>query len=121
MDAVDNDLFDHDFSQYPAYPGAKGASETGHQAAAAMASSTNRLQRLVLAAVTAAGPLGLTVVEAAERTCIDRFSIQPRFSELRAQRSIADSGLRRFNPSGRRAVVWVIPEHLPPLPEGGAA
>lgn len=33
-------------------------------------------------------------------------SIRPRFSELRALGQITDTGDRRLNDSGRRAIVW---------------
>jgi hypothetical protein len=47
----------------------------------------------------------------AELLALDRWSVQPRTSELKARRLIVDSGLRRFNASRKRAIVWVVPEH----------
>lgn len=38
---------------------------------------------------------------------VDRLSIRPRCSELRALGDIADSGRRRRNKSGKAAIVWV--------------
>jgi hypothetical protein len=97
--------------QYPDAPGFKGTAETGREAAEAIAPKCGRLQRLTLQAIIAAGPAGRTADEAAERCGMDRWSIQPRVSELKAKGLIKDSGLRRPNVTGRNAVVWVTPEH----------
>ncbi|GGC24496.1 hypothetical protein GCM10011371_10170 [Novosphingobium marinum] len=67
-----------------------------------------RLQRLSLAVVRLAGPQGLTAHETAYWLRIDRATIQPRLSELRSKGRITDSGMRRRNASGRRAIVWVV-------------
>jgi len=127
------DLFDREFRAsrdggysapghvYPHSAGYKGAAETGREAAEAMAPKLGRLQRLVADAVKARGAYGLTPEEMAELHGIDRVSVQPRFSELRAKGLIADSGKRRANPSSRkRAVVWVLNEYAPGA-EGGDA
>lgn len=49
---------------------------------------------------------GMTVHEVA--TFLDRTvpSVQPRFSELVAQGKIIDTGERRLNNSGKKAIVW---------------
>jgi hypothetical protein len=96
---------------YPDAPGHKGEAETGREAAEAVALKCGRLQRMTLAAIRAAGASGLTADEAAAVLRLDRWSVQPRTSELRAKGLIVDSGLRRLNSSGRRAVAWVTPEH----------
>lgn len=119
--AATHDMFDHDFTVYPEYPGAKGSSETGHEAAAAIASVTARYQKMALAAIRAAGANGLTAHELAERLGLERTTIQPRTSELRRLGKIADSGRRRSNPNGKRAIVWTTPEHVLPAPERMAA
>lgn len=100
-----------DFLSFPHEPGHRGI-DTSIEAAEGVAPSVGRLQELVLAAVTRAGPQGLTVVEMSQRLGFDRMSIQPRFSELRAMGVIADSKQRRKNPSGINAIVWVLPEHV---------
>jgi hypothetical protein len=117
------DLFDREFraSQdggysspgfvYPNSAGFKGAAETGREAAEAIAPKLGRLQRLVLDALKARGAYGLTPEELAAQREMDRVSVQPRFSELKAKGLIVDSGKRRSNPSSRkRAVVWVLAE-----------
>lgn len=76
-------------------------------AAPAAPDRLGRLQRRTLAAIRAAGPRGLTALEAAAVTGFDRLSIQPRVSELRRKALIRNSGQRRPNPSGRHAIVWV--------------
>ena len=91
---------------YPNAPGWKGASETGREAAEAMASAAGRLQRLALGAIRDAGDHGLTADELAARLDVERWSVQPRTSELRRKHLIKDSGQRRRNATGRRAIVW---------------
>jgi hypothetical protein len=72
--------------------------------------------------VKARGAQGATPEEACDLLGLNRASLQPRFSELRVQGRIADSGLRRVNPSSRkRAVVWVLPEFARQLEERNAA
>lgn len=58
-------------------------------------------------AIRAAGPRGLTADELAQRLDMDRYSIEPRTSELRRKGLIRDSGRRRKNASGKMAIVWV--------------
>ena len=118
-----SDLFDREFhasraggySAPGAYPNAawhKGGAETGREAAEAINEKLGRLQRHVFDAVKARGANGLTPEEAANILLVDRVSVQPRFSELKAKGLIADSGQRRVNPSSRkRAVVWVAKEY----------
>ena len=122
-----SDLFDREFrasraggySAPGAYPNAawhKGEAETGREAAEAINKKLGRLQRQVFDAVKVRGANGLTPEEAADLLSIDRVSVQPRFSELKAKGLIADSGKRRVNPSSRkRAVVWVIRELAPAM------
>jgi hypothetical protein len=92
---------------YPDHPGSKGSSETSGEAADAIAPAAGRLQRLALAAIRDAGDHGLTADELAAALNMTRWSIQPRTSELRRKSLIVDSGKRRLNASGRRAIVWV--------------
>lgn len=107
METLSSDLFAYSDS----LPGHRGV-ETSVAAAEHIAPAAARLQALVLTAVTNAGERGITVVEMATRYGLDRMSIQPRFSELRSLRKIADSGLRRKNPSGVNAICWTMPEHV---------
>lgn len=93
-------------SAYPDAPGHRGV-DTSIAAANATAPILGRLQRLALQAIREAGWLGLTADELAARLGIDRWSIQPRTSELKRKGLIRDSGLRRRNASGKLAIVWV--------------
>ena len=97
-------------SAYPDAPGHRGV-ETSVAAAEAIAPKLGRLQKMVLDAIAARGPLGLTADEAADACLLDRYSIQPRTSELRHKRLIVDSGLRRLNSSRKRAIVWTLPQY----------
>ena len=90
---------------YPEVPGHRYV-DTSIAAAAAIAPQCGRLQRLALAAIKAAGPSGLTTDELASRLGLDRGSVQPRTSELKLLGLIRDSGQRRRNANGKRAIVW---------------
>jgi hypothetical protein len=103
--------------RYPTIPGHRNV-DTSIEAADRIAPSAPLLASQVLTAVTAAGPRGITVVEMATAHSLDRMGIQPRFSELRALGKIADSGMRRRNPSGVRAIVWTLPEHVLQIQQG---
>lgn len=92
--------------EYPHAPGHRGV-PTSVEAADSVAFKAGRLQRMVLAAIRAAGDYGMTTNECAGRLDMERDSIQPRTSELRAKRLIEDSGRRRRNASGKSAIVWV--------------
>ncbi len=89
---------------YPASPGWK-ATDTSKAAAEGLRPTAANLRDLCLAWVT--GTLGgLTPDECAENLGISILSIRPRFSELKRLGKIEDSGERRFNASGHRAIVW---------------
>ncbi len=92
---------------YPDTPGHRGI-DTSIAAAEALASKCGRLQKLTLQAISDAGIAGLTADECAERLSSDRWSIQPRTSELRRKGLVIDSGMRRRNATGKAAIVWVL-------------
>jgi predicted ArsR family transcriptional regulator len=92
--------------RYPCVPGYK-ARETSQAAATSIRPKAARLQSLCLDALAQHGPL--TSDEIADRLQIDRLAIRPRCSELAAQNRIVDSGDRRCNGSGKRAIVWCLP------------
>jgi DNA-directed RNA polymerase specialized sigma24 family protein len=108
-----------DLFSYPDAPGHRGI-DTSVEAAAAMSQHLGRLQDMAFNAIKAAGALGLTADELAERLGVNRYTIQPRTSELRRLRKIADSGQRRRNVSGKKAIVWTLPEHVLPVTGGDA-
>lgn len=94
---------------YPETPGHRWV-DTSMEAASAIAPKCGRLQRLALEAIREAGFIGLTADELADRLKVDRYTIQPRTSELRVMGLIADSKQRRRNRTGKRAIVWVAAE-----------
>lgn len=52
--------------------------------------------------------VGITSWEASQKLRVEHYSIHPRFSELRAQGLVRDSGVRRVNDySGKSAICWV--------------
>ena len=93
-------------SVYPNAPGHRGV-ETSIAAGEALAPKLGRLQRMAETAIREAGWLGLTADELAARLELDRWSIQPRTSELKRKGLIRDSGQRRPNATGKLAIVWV--------------
>ena len=101
-------------------PGHRGV-ETSIEAARVIQPAVKLLTGRVMVAVTEAAANGITVVEMAMRDGLDRMAIQPRFSELRKAGKIADSGLRRKNPSGVNAIVWTLPAFVLLIPERKAA
>ncbi len=102
------DLFD----VYPDVPGARPA-DTSIAAAESIADGATRLRERVLAAIREAGALGLTPDEAAAQLELTPFTTRPRFSELARMQLISDSGFRRANTSGRKAIVWWVAETTP--------
>lgn len=96
-------MHDHD---YPSVPGHRGV-DTSAAAAGSLATSLGYLQAKVFRAIAEAGTRGLTTNELADVLRIDRGSVQPRTSELRAKGRIRDSRQRRLNANGKKAIVWV--------------
>lgn len=92
--------------RYPDAPGHRGV-ETSIAAAVDIAPKLGNLQRQALAAIRDAGSYGLTADELAAKLGLDRWSIQPRTSELKRKGSIRDSGNRRHNCTGKMAIVWI--------------
>lgn len=93
-------------SGYPDAPGYRDI-DTSLEAARELAPKVGRLQRIALEAIRNAGWLGLTADELMAIMGMERWSVQPRTSELKRKGLIRDSGLRRRNASGKRAIVWV--------------
>lgn len=91
---------------YPDAPGHRNV-DTSVAAANALAPKLGRLQRMAETAIRDAGLFGLTADELAARLDMDRWSIQPRTSELRRKGLIRDSGRRRPNATGKQAIVWI--------------
>lgn len=91
---------------YPDTPGHRNV-DTSMAAADAIAPKLGRLQRMAHRAIRDAGAAGLTADELAARLGMDRWSIQPRTSELKRKGLIRDSGQRRPNATGKLAIVWI--------------
>ena len=93
-------------STYPDAPGHRNV-DTSIAAADALAPKLGRLQRMAEASIRDAGLNGLTADELAERLGMDRWSIQPRTTELKRKGIVRDSGMRRPNATGKQAIVWI--------------
>lgn len=93
-------------ASYPEVPGNRGV-DTSIAATAGIHLQLGTLQRHVHEAIKGAGIQGLTTNEIAARLNVDRGSVQPRTSELKARGLIRDSQMRRPNANGKKAIVWV--------------
>lgn len=91
--------------KYPSCPGHRGI-DTSAAAAESIAAGLGYLQAKVLIAIAEAGSRGMTTNELADQLRIDRGTVQPRTSELRAKGKIRDSRQRRVNRNGKKAIVW---------------
>lgn len=95
-----------DLLDYPYTPGWQKP-ETSIEAAETIAPQGKRLQAMVLGAIAEAGDHGRTADEVATRLDLTPFTARPRCTELRQLGLIEDSGFRRENDSGSRAIVWI--------------
>jgi predicted transcriptional regulator len=93
---------------YPHAP-AEGRTDTSADAASSIRTLTARVQRAAYHAIAEMGSHGLTTDELAARLGMERTTVQPRTSELRRLGRIIDSGQRRHNRNGKRAIVWTSP------------
>lgn len=102
---MQGDLFDK--KTYPEAPGYQDT-DTSKAAAEAVAPTVEHLREATFRAIQSAGAHGRTPDEAARDLGRDILSIRPRTTELNAALRIKDSGLRRKNKSGKKAIVWVV-------------
>ena len=90
-------------ASYPDTPGSKGT-DTSAEAAEVVCPKVATLRADCLAMLMNRGPM--TADECAGHIGVGILSIRPRFSELKRMGRISDTGERRSNYSGRRAIVW---------------
>lgn len=83
--------------------------DTSIEAASSMGSRARTLRRKVLELIKA-HPKGLTADECAAFLNETVLTIRPRVSELSSQGVITDTGGRRENVSGKKAIVWKFSE-----------
>jgi DNA-binding transcriptional ArsR family regulator len=98
IDLNSGDLFDN----YPNKPGWK-ITDTSRDAAQDMDMSARTIRARVLTQLEACP---MTADQVAEMLSLDRLSVRPRLSELRAMGLIEDTGTRDENRSGKMAIVW---------------
>jgi hypothetical protein len=99
-----DDLFDWQRT-YPVHPGGKGAA-TSFEAADAVAPRAPLRREQCLRALREIGDM--TPDECAVELGLEKISIRPRFSELSRMGMIKDTGERRPNSSGSKAIVWKL-------------
>jgi predicted ArsR family transcriptional regulator len=92
-----------DLFAYPHAPGAQDR-DTSREAAAALAGTARQLRARALHVLEHSN--GLTADEVAGRLGLSILSIRPRLTELSRLGKARDSGDRRTNASGKRAIVW---------------
>jgi len=92
------------FIEVERYPDAAGWKEPTTSQAAAATVDASHLRAVVRECLAMHG--AMTADECAARLALSVLTIRPRFSELRAKGEIADTGVRHFNRSGKRAIVW---------------
>lgn len=97
------DLFTYTDYSYPQGAGWKSR-DTSREAA--RSTRAPRLRQLCIDQLMLHG--AQTTDECAASLGIDKLSIRPRFSELAAAGRVRDSGERRANGSGKRAIVWAL-------------
>lgn len=96
-----------DLFSYPHAPGAQKR-ETSQEAAASAVDAAPQLRAKALAVLEHSN--GLTADEVAGRLGLSILSIRPRVTELSRLGKVRDTGNRRLNVSGRRAIVWAAVE-----------
>jgi predicted transcriptional regulator len=92
-----------DLFRYPEAPGAQDR-DTSRAAADDIAPTAPQLRARALAVLERSN--GLTADEVAGRLGLSILSIRPRLTELSRLGSVRDSGERRRNHSGKKAIVW---------------
>lgn len=92
-----------DLFAYPHQPGAQ-ASDTSRAAGASMAKVAPKLREVVLTAFEKSK--GMTADECAGRLGLSILTVRPRVTELSRLGKLRDSGTRRANGSGKKAIVW---------------
>lgn len=80
--------------------------DTSLRAARQIEPTLSRLRTMVLEALRREGPHGACNHELEVMLGLAGNTVRPRVWELRRFGLVEDSGLRRFTPAGRRAVVW---------------
>lgn len=100
-----------DLFRYPVAPGAQDR-DTSREAADVASNTSAMLRARALAVLERSR--GMTADEVAGKLGLSILSIRPRITELSRLGKVRDSGARRHNASGRRAIVWtpVFPAHL---------
>lgn len=91
----------------------KRQTRTSREAYAAIDPIAGRLRAMAYSLIHQAGERGMTALEVARAAQHDRWGMSPRISELVSAKAIVDSGRTRTNPSGKQAIVWVLPEFGP--------
>lgn len=104
--------------KYPHKPGARrNAPETSREAGESIAPIVSSIRARVLSAIAERGADGATGDLVAKVLDLTPVQVRARIAELHADKRVKDSGRRDRLGSGRRGVVWVLPEYGPLSPD----
>lgn len=104
--------------KYPNQPGARrNAPETSREAGESIAAIASSIRARVFSAIAERREGGATGDVVAKVLDLTPVQVRARIAELHAAKRITDSGRRGLLGSGRRGVVWVLPEYGPPPPD----
>ena len=104
--------------KYPHTPGSRrNAPETSREAGDSIAPIASSIRARVFSAIAERGVGGATGDVVAKLLDLTPVQVRARIAELHADKRITDSGRRDRLYSGRRGVVWVLPQYRPPEPE----
>ncbi|MDX2074675.1 MAG: hypothetical protein SFX19_10000 [Alphaproteobacteria bacterium] len=95
------------FTEYQPTSPASRSNDTSLFAAAKISHCAAQLRAQVLEHLRNCGAHGATPDETADALQKDILNIRPRFTELKLDMKIADSGARRKNSKGNTAKVWI--------------
>lgn len=90
------------FDKYPESPGFQDT-DTSYNAAHAMRSKAASMRGRIYLLL---GEATLTTDECAAHLGLNKYTVRARFAELHMQGLIVDTGERRENVSGHKAIVW---------------
>ncbi len=92
-------------------PAGRAAPDTSHEAARRIEGIAGEMCQRVLAYIRACGAAGATDAECQAALGMLTQTQTPRRNTLAALGAVVNSGRKRLTPSGRRAIVWVLPEY----------
>jgi len=91
------------FTLFNPYPETPGYRDTDTSFDAAQSINAHTLREMAMVTLTERSS---TADECAEANGVPILAMRPRLSELKKQGKVKDTGIRRKNVSGKKAIVW---------------